>query len=397
MSQVRKIKFVGRGPDSKSLLNRAWIVKSYCPDFQIKGASLCDDVQIIKKAVKSLKSREEIHCGASAAALRFMALRASREKGEFILTGEKNLFSRPHKDLFFILNQLGVKAFFHDSKKLVIESQGWRPAGDALVVFSNKSSQFASSVFLNSFNLEKDLFVSIEGPMVSVSYLKMTLSFLAELGFEVKGHTREFHIPKGQKIKKNKYTVEQDMSSLFALACFASLRGKAVFTPWPQKSLQPDFIFPSLLEKIGVKVEEKNNTLQISSSGRLKGAVFNLRDYPDVFPCLSVLCALSEGVSLLYGAPHLKGKESNRIELSAQLIQKMGRAIEIRQDGLCVKGAKLMEEGKKIIFDPFDDHRMAMAAGLLIYAGLDVEIKNPLCVNKSFPDFWNIIGVGSAE
>ena len=397
MAKDMKIQFVGRGPDSKSLLSRAWIVKSYYPDFQIKGGSLCDDVQIITQAVQSLKLREKINCGSSASALRFMALRAGREKGRFILTGRKDLFNRPHKDLVFILNQLGVKASFQNSSEFVIESQGWRPGGDALVVFSNKSSQFASSVFLNSFELEKDLFVSIEGELLSSSYLKMTLSFLAELGFEIKGGPREFYIPKGQKIKNKQYTAEQDMSCLFSLACFASLQGRAVFTPWPQKSLQPDFIFPALLQKMGALIEEKDGTLQIKSSGRLKGSVFNLKNCPDVFPCLSILCALSEGVSLLYGAPHLKGKESNRISLSAELIQKIGRAVEVRQDGLSIKGSRLMGERKKIIFDPFDDHRMAMAAGLLMYAGFDVEIKNPLCVNKSFPDFWNIIGLEYTE
>ena len=396
MNTKKPFYFVGRGPDSKSLLIRAWLVKSFFTDFEIKGRSLCDDVQAIEKAVSSLHSKKEIHCGDSAAALRFMALRTSRTKGSWILSGSRELFSRPHQPLLRLLSQLGVKAELQD-QTLRIESQGWRLQGDALHLSMNVSSQFASAVMLSSFNLEKDLFISIEGRPLSLSYFKMTLSFLKNLGLKIEGSFPEFHIPKGQGLQKKSCLIEPDMSCLFALASFAALNGQAVFSPWPAKSLQPDYKFPEILKKMGVVIHKKEQALKVSSpEGGLHGGSFDLSSNPDLFCSLAVLCALAKGESRLFGAPHLSHKESPRIEQTLKLLKPTGREISVLDGGLEIKGplnrpSQSPPQGpEKILFDT-SDHRMAMAAALLAYGGFRVEVKAPHCVNKSFPDFWKII------
>ncbi|MDE0151059.1 MAG: hypothetical protein OXK80_00990 [Bdellovibrionales bacterium] len=388
-----KLSFVGRGPSSKSLLNRAYIIQSYDPDFKIIGSSACDDIRIIQKALDDFKSGSPIFCGQSATAFRFIALRVSRRPGKYVLSGERRLFERPHQTLIKILNQLGVSAHIQSDNQLVITSEGWNPQGDALTFSSDVSSQFASSVLLNSFNLERDLFFSLEGPILSFSYLKMTLLFLKQLGFTVKGELPELCISARQKISEKSYEIEPDMSCLFALACFSALSGQAVFTPWVKESVQPDAVFPSILSKMGVSVIENKGTLKVTSTQYRNGLVRNVENNPDMFPLLAVLCALSEGESFLYGAPHLQFKESDRLSLTASLIQQTGREVVQTQDGLRIKGSLETGEGKTIVFDPQGDHRMAMAGALLLYAGFDVKIKNPECVNKSFPEFWKIIGV----
>ena len=388
-----KLSFVGRGPDSKSLLNRAYIIQSYDPDLKVIGSSGCDDIQIIQKALEDFKSNKPIFCGHSATALRFLALRASRKPGVYVLSGEKKLFKRPHQILIKILSQLGVSAEFKNENQLALVSEGWKPQGDALTFSSNVSSQFASSVLLNSFNLERDLFLSLEGPVLSFSYLKMTLLFLKSLGFIVKGEWPELCIPARQKISKQSYSVEPDMSCLFTLACFSALNGQAVFTPWIKDSVQPDAVFPLILSKMGVNVIESKGALKIAACQNRQGLLRNLENNPDMFPLLAVLCAFSQGESFLYGAPHLKFKESDRLSLTADLIHKTGRKAVQTQDGLRITGSLKTGEGQTIVFDPQGDHRMAMAGALLLYAGFDVKIKNPECVNKSFPKFWKIIGV----
>ncbi len=388
-----QLSFLGRGPYSKSLLNRAYIIQSYDPDLKIIGSSSCDDIQIIQKALEDFKNNKPIFCGKSATALRFMALRVSRKPGVYVLSGERMLFERPHQTLIQILSQLGVSAQLREEGQLVITSEGWKFQGDALTFSSDVSSQFASSVLLNSFNLEKDLFLSLEGPHLSLSYLKMTLLFLKKLGFIVKGELPELCIPAHQQISKKSYEVEPDMSCLFTLACFAVLNGQAVFTPWIKESIQPDAVFPSILSKMGVNIIEKKGTLKITSTPNRHGLLINLKNNPDMFPSLAVLCSLSQGESFLYGVPHLKFKESNRLSLIADLIQQMGRKVIQTQDGLRIEGSLKIGEKQSIVLDPQGDHRIAMAGALLLYAGFDVKIKNPECVNKSFPKFWKTIGV----
>lgn len=392
-----KISFVGRGPDSKSLLNRAYLIQSYDPGFKIIGSNTCEDVQVIQKALESFKNNKPIFCGQSATALRFMALRVSRRPGVYVLSGEKRLFERPHQTLIKILNQLGVSIQFQNDNQMVISSEGWKPQGDALTFSADISSQFASAVLLNSFNLKKDLFLSLEGPVLSFSYLKMTLLFLRSLGFVVKGGFPELYIPAYQKTAKKSYQAEPDMSCLFALACFSALSGQSIFTPWVRESIQPDAVFPSLLSKMNVDVRESRGTLKVSAVQKRGGLLRNLGNNPDMFPLLAVLCALSEGESFLYGVPHLKFKESDRLSLTKHLIQQTGREAVQTQDGLRIKGSLKKREGRSIVFDPQGDHRMAMAGALLLYAGFDVKIKNPECVNKSFPEFWKIIGVSTNQ
>jgi 5-enolpyruvylshikimate-3-phosphate synthase len=53
-----------------------------------------------------------IDCGEGGTVLRFLALRASREKGRHKLTGGARLINRPQEELVKILSQLGVTAKF---------------------------------------------------------------------------------------------------------------------------------------------------------------------------------------------------------------------------------------------------------------------------------------------
>ncbi len=385
--------YIGQGPYSKSLINRAYLVQSYFSDFNVIGESRCEDAQVMRQALHHFKSNQNnIFCGSSATAFRFMALRVSRQKGEYILSGTSSLLQRPHQHLVQILTQLGVKAQFQNDQTLSIQSQGWRLQGDAITFSSDVSSQFASALLMNSFGFNEDVFISLEGPPVSLAYLEMTVSFLKKIGVNIKGKFPEFIVPASQMIHTKSYEIEPDMSCLFALACFASLSGKAIFTSWCENSIQPDSVFPSLLSRMGVSVETKGQSLIISSTQNKKSLNADLSRNPDLFPSLAVLCALSEGESFLYNIPHLKFKESDRLHLTVELLQKIGRTTECTSSGLKIIGDTKDGRGQEIDFDPKKDHRMAMAAALLHYANFKMKIKNLDCVNKSFPEFWNIIG-----
>ena len=387
--------FLGKGPVSKSLLLRALIVQSYFPNLQIEGDSKCDDVFFLKKGLQSLKNQTEVDCAHGGAVLRFLALRAARESGRFIFKGSKSLFQRPMRELQIILNQLSCEIKFNENR-FFLKSQGWHLSGDALTVSASRSSQFLSSVLLNSWKLNHDLFISIEGDMVSSSYFQMTLSFLRSLGMQVVGDNREYNIPANQKIHQFIYKPEADMSCLFSLAALTAKEGEVVFTDWPEQSLQPDFVFPSVLKEMGFRVRQISQNLRITGVKYLKPVKFDLKNCPDLFPVLAALCALAKGTSHLYGAPHLCYKESNRIEQVAKLLQRTGRTATILDDGLIIKGrpVSLNDSEKHLIcFDPQEDHRMVMAAAVLKKAGEPIQVLNPEVVNKSFPDFWSVVNI----
>ena len=383
--------FLGKAPLSKSLLNRALIVKSWFPDFSLKGSSQCEDVLVMTKNLYDLsKDKTEFYCGLSAAVFRFLAVRLSRQTGEFLLKGEKGLWDRPLKEISQLLSQLSV--FTEKTKAgLRICSKGWKVQGDAVHVPSRVSSQYASALALNSWNLEQDLHFSLEKDPVSFPYFEMTQHFLRSLGFSFQGQGREFYIPKGQSLKKKHYQPEQDKSCLFALACFAALKGEAVFLNWEENSFQPDHIFPEILEAIGVPIKRKNNTLIISQSENLKPLHYDLKGTPDLFPLLSILCAKAEGLSELKGLSHLAFKESNRLIKTEELLNLCGIKTQIKKEGLIIQGQKNWSKRDPFVFDAAKDHRMLMAGELVAALGIPIHIYGKDSINKSFPEFYSFI------
>ena len=383
--------FVGAAPLSKSLLSRALIVKSWFPEFQIKGDSSCQDIQILTKALEVGPKTTVYHCGLSGTALRFLALRLSRKPGEFTLTGDNALLSRPFHELPILLNQLCIQVKQVENGWHIL-SKGWVPQGDCVYVPSGITSQYASALLLNSWMLNADLYFNLGPSPVSFAYFKMTLDFVRQLGMQVKGNDSEYWIPKNQKIKVFSFKPEQDKSCLFALAALAALKGQCLFKPWKKSSLQPDGVFPEILNTLGVSVKEEKDTLKVRSGSPLKPITFNLRSHPDLFPVLAVLCAKAEGRSCLSDIRHQAFKESHRLNKIKELLELSGIKTKEERDSLFIFGRKEPPFVNPFVFDCSKDHRIVMAAALMKKSGTPLQLIGSETVNKSFPDFFNYIG-----
>lgn len=379
--------FVGQLPASKSILNRLLLIQSYFPELKITGENSCDDVHHMREAIQSFARGEDIFVGSGGTVLRFMALRVSRKPGSYRLCGEERLFSRPQDELLKILKQLGVQA---ELKKdaLCIESNGWKLHGDTLLVPFARSSQFASSVLLNAWDLPFDLFVSLGGQKVSEGYWRMSQRIALDLGMKIDFWDGDFRVPKGQKLSGSWYVAEPDLSSAFAIAAIAAVSGTASITDFPAQSLQPDAEFVRILASMGVPIVLSGTTLKVDQAPRLNSVAVNLKNCPDLFPVLAALCALAEGDSHLYGASQLVYKESNRLERMADIVRRFGRKVELAEDGIKISGPLHGPPGARLRIETDQDHRLAFAAAVFKAAGYHVEIDNPDVVNKSFPEFW---------
>jgi 3-phosphoshikimate 1-carboxyvinyltransferase len=383
---------------SKSMLNRLLILQSYQPSLVIHGDSKSDDVGHMKSALLQLAKGEVANCGHAGTTLRFLALRASRISGVHRLTGSPRLFSRPQDQIQNLLRQVGVKCRI-ENLIMVIEGEGWKPLQNMIEIDASVSSQFASSVFLNAWNLEQPWSVEISNDLVSESYLNMTLEIVrsAGLNFELKTQAdgaRVYLLPAHAKIKARSMSAEIDTSSAFAIAALTVARGGRVkILNWPQHSGQADSIFPIILSGMGVLISYSGNDLIVERdvSIPLRSVSIKLTEAPDLFPVLAVLCSLANGQSSLRGAPQLKHKESSRIEKTAELLSLMGVKFETFADGIEIFGSgPAQDRSKRIQFDPDHDHRLAMAAGVARAAGFDIEVVDREVVTKSLPEFWKI-------
>ncbi len=387
---MREFFFVGRVPCSKSLLNRALILQSYEPKLVIKGDSEAEDVIKMKEGLKALLSDQPVDCGSAGTVLRFLALRAARVKGQHLLKGTPRLFSRPMDELVGLLSQLGSEVnIFEDH--MIIKSQGFFVMGDMINVRSERSSQFLSSLLLNCWDLDFDMFVNMGSQIASKAYFEMTYQMCEKAGLKPFRKQNELMLAKNQKIIPQELVIESDLSSAFALCACAAVGGSATLIDFPSLSLQPDRLFVMVLKMMGVGVESHGNQLKITKADTLVGVDVNLYDAPDLFPVLASLCALAEGSSRLFGAPQLNFKESNRIQKTAELLRPLRPSLEVQHDGIYFPQEKLQKLTQQIEFNPDQDHRMAMAAGVLIQAGYPVHITEPSVVIKSFPQFWSFL------
>ena len=373
------------------MMNRALLAQSYFPGLKIEGESAADDVRLMAEAMTALKESREIFCGSAGTVLRFMALRASRETGCHVLRGERRLFERPQDELIKILRQLGVSASLR-ANTLTLESAGWKLQGDTLLVPSDRSSQFASAVLLNAWDLPFDLFVSRGGAGISEGYWKMSTRMAMDLGMKIDFWDGDFRVPRGQRVTAQISKIEPDMSSAFAVAGLAAVSGRATLTDFPVQSLQPDAQFVSILETMGAPVRKTASGLIIEKAAKLNGVRVNLKSTPDLFPVLAALAALAQGPSDLYGAPQIVHKESNRLEQMARLIERLGRKVLRKMDGLEILGEEPAVPGEPFDFDPDQDHRVAFAGAILRAAGFRIQVLHPEVVSKSLPDFWKIAG-----
>ena len=382
--------FSGRVPLSKSLLNRALIIQSQFPDFKIQGTDACEDIQIMTRLTGQIRKsrRKEFNCGLSASAFRFLALRLSREKGAYFLTGEPALLNRQTEELSTLLSQAGVTAVREEGGWKIV-SEGWIPQGDGISVPCQTTSQYSSGLLLSGWNLERDLFFTLNGDPVSRSHFQMSLDFVRRLGMEVKGSRGEYYIPKGQKLKVFHYRPEPDQNCLFVLSALAISGKEIVFSLWEDGSLQPEAVFPRILRQMGAPIERKGNQYSISQPSRLKPVEWDLRSTPDLFPVLAVLCAGARGRSLLSGLRHQAFKESHRLDKTAELLRLANIQTEKTEDTLTIYGAGQKTPSKPFVFDSAGDHRMVMSAVILKkLLNVPIHITGKEAVNKSFPDFF---------
>ncbi len=377
-------------PASKSLYNRALIVQSFFSQLELLGNSTCDDVVFAKKALSEFNQGKDIYCGEGGTTFRFICVRVSRQKGSYRIFAKKRLLERPQKGLIGLLTQLNTKVTVF-SDHYLLECQGWDVLPE-VIVDTSESSQYASALMLSSWNLKQDLKVKLQGTKVSEAYFNLTLEMLRQFGLQFDLQDNQINIPAHQQLTVSSYRVESDVSSAFSVVAFGILSNGVELVNFPYESRQPDLVFLDIISAMGVRWERKENTLIVQPSRSLRPIEWDLFNSPDLFPVLSVLCAFARGDSKLFNAPHLVAKESNRILKTSELLRNAGVLTEVLKDGMIIHGG-LEKTNLSFSFDPDSDHRMVMAASCLTLSGAKIDILNKNVVDKSFPEFWQTVGM----
>ncbi len=374
-------------PGSKSLTNRALVLAALgAGETVLHGALWSEDTQVMTEALGRLgfsvrvepdpaepcnrtvrveglggriprsgtvASPLELFVGNAGTAARFLSALVCLGHGAYRLEGVPRMRQRPQSELFQALRQLGYEVLTpNDKLPAMVIGKGPRSASCQVSVA--KSSQFASALLLCARAGEWEVEVAGENAE-EVPYVEMTRR-LATV-FPAQGGA---------------FAIEPDASSgSYFIAAGHLLRAGASGEPsritvpsWPSSGWQVDARFPRYLP--------------------LPRQVSRNHDLGD-----SIMTA----IVLAPWAPHAV----QFTDLARLRVQECERVAALRKE-LSQCGAQVVEKGNTLTVSPsrlhgatvetYDDHRMAMCFAILGLKVPGIRIKNPACVKKTFPNFF---------
>ena len=318
----------------------------------------------------------------SGTTMRLMTGISSLFSEKVVLTGDSSIQKRPMGPLLDSLSAAEVECSSNGGKPPV-EVRG-PITGSELVIDGGVSSQFVSSLIMSSPLTGRPTDVRITGHLVSKPYIDITTSMMGKFGVEVTEEGNVFHA-EPQHYRPTDYRVPADFSSSAFPLVAGGIAGRVTARGMDMSDPQGDRKIIDVLKEAGCDVEVSGDEVTCSNTGRLEGAEIDMGDIPDLFPVVAVLLSTAKGRSRLYGAPHLRFKESDRIALTENMLRTLGADIRGTEDGCVIEGVERLHGGR---IEHNGDHRMMMAAAVasLVSDG-PVSMENDACWNVSYPGF----------
>jgi len=383
-------------PGSKSITNRALILAALADGETIlKGALWSEDTQIMVECLQELgfmvnadtdpaescnrtitvygqggavprggteAQPLDLFVGNAGTAARFLAPFLCLGSGVYRLHGVARMHERPQAALFSALRELGYRVESEKGNdKLPVKIFGEDPKKGKCRVSIEDSSQFASALLLSAKRGGWEIEIVGENAEES-PYVAMTAKLI-----EV--------FPKG-----GKFQIEPDTSSgsyfwsaNTLLNWFGETNPTKIFVcNWPESGWQIDAKFRDYSQRI-VFI----NGLAVSREG----------DLGDSIMTAIVMSPLEQYSKIFADLGRLRVQETERVAALRTELTKCGAKVIEEGDTLTVYPAKPEElHGAEI--ETYNDHRMAMCFAVLGLKVPSIKIKNPACVKKTFPNFF---------
>ncbi len=394
-------------PASKSYLQRAIAIAalangtsvlkniSWCNDSKAAahiarglGAVLVEEDNNLHVRSKGLSITSNRFCaGEAGLSIRMFSPVLALANHEIIFTGEGSLLKRPAGFIADALNQLGAGVTTSNGFLPLTIKGGLKPG--IVHVDGSISSQLLTGLLMALPLLKGDSTILVDN-LKSKPYIDMTLSIMEHFGVNVINEQYQvFRIKGNQQYSAKTYNVEGDWSAASFLLIIGAVKGGIEVRNLKGDSKQADRKIIAALKKAGAEVEQTGNSVIVKQK-KLDAFGFDATHSPDLFPPLACLASQCAGTSVIKGVSRLVHKESNRAETIKQEFAKMGIAIRLKDDRMYITGSKALP----CTVDSHNDHRIAMAGGvmnLFCDAGT-IRVTNPQAINKSYPEFFDVIG-----
>ena len=421
---IRRATGVVALPGSKSLTNRALLLAALADGATTLTNVLdAEDTQVMIAALRALgvtiasaegglrvqgcagefpQRQADLFLGNAGTAMRSLTAALAFAGGTYRLDGVARMRERPIGDLVDALNALGASVHSAGDAgypPLVIEPA--RLAGSTAVdIRGEVSSQFVSGLLMAAPLIAPPagLGINVPGTLISQPYVAMTLALMARFGIEVRRQDTAsgcaFVVPRGGYRSPGQFVIEGDASSASYFLALGALAGGPIRVQGAGlASVQGDVAFANLLEAMGARVLWGADWIETSRTQSLRGVDYDCSAIPDAAMTAATVALFAHGRTRLRGIGSWRVKETDRIAAMATELHKLGATVETGPDWLALEGPVALRAAE---IDTYDDHRIAMCFALAAAGGVSVEIRDPGCVSKTFPTFFQVLASVSA-
>jgi len=412
-------------PGSKSISNRMLLLAALAQgETEIRDLLDSDDTRVMLAALEKVGvdmrglgsnayrvvgcagvfpgKEADLFMGNAGTAIRPLTAVLALSGGHYKLSGVPRMHERPIGDLVDGLRQIGCDVRY-------VEKEGFPPLeihpahvklAAPIRVRGDVSSQFLTALLMALPLTGEQAIIEMTTELISKPYIEITLNLMARFGVRVEreGWAR-FTIPAGQRYRSPGVVyVEGDASAASYFLAAGAVGGGPVRVEGVGKhSIQGDVKFADALGAMGAKIVRGENFIEASApAGKLKAFDLDLNHIPDAAMTLAVAALFADGKCTLRNIASWRVKETDRITAMATELRKLGATVEEGIDYLVVSppaAASAVPPASTFLanaeIDTYDDHRMAMCFSLAALGGVPVRIKDPKCVAKTFPHYFD--------
>jgi 3-phosphoshikimate 1-carboxyvinyltransferase len=410
-------------PGSKSISNRVLLLAALCQGTtRIHDLLDSDDTRVMLDALRALgcsvvhrgpvlevtgfggrrpASHARLFLGNAGTAMRPLTAALALADCEFELSGVARMHERPIGDLVDALVALGCRIDYLGTPgfpPLKIHPPGPLALERPIAVRGDVSSQFLTALLMAlPLVARRDVVIDVVGELISRPYIEITLNMLRQFGIEVaREGWQRFTIPAGSAYRTpGEVYVEADASSasyFVALGAIAATDAPVRVEGVGAASIQGDIRFVEAAQAMGARVTSGPNWLEVSRGAwPLKAIDLDCNHIPDAAMTLAVMALYADGPTTLTNIASWRVKETDRLAAMAAELRKLGAEVEEGPDYLRVSPPAA--GWKRASIHTYDDHRVAMCFSLAAFNadGVPVRIRDPKCVAKTFPDYFEAL------
>lgn len=430
-------------PGSKSITNRALILAALADgEVTLTGALWSEDTQVMTEALRTLgfevrvendpaefcnrtitvkgqggkipkagtaEQPLELFVGNAGTAARFLAAMVCLGNGVYRLSGVPRMYERPQAALFKALRELGYRLdSANDKLPAVIHGQVRDVKSEVrnCTVSINESSQFASALKLSA--KHGCWHVAVAGDDdEEAPYVTMTERLVevfpwtgGEFQIEPDASSGSYFLAAERLVPHGPEYMEY--SPQFEVEVSTNRLNNISVAHWPDSGWQIDQLFREYLllgsaARRAWELDSKRTTVTPESvreiiNQPMRWKISRKSDLGDSIMTAIVWSAEDQAKFYLQSDDAYRFTDLGRLR-----VQECERVFALRTE-LTKCGAKVVEEGDTLMVYPstlhgaeietYNDHRMAMCFAILGLKVSGIKLKNPACVKKTFPNFF---------